>query len=171
MSKKVRSDIEWIFKIQSRSNYSKSRVVCCRIRLIPTIISKIKWVWSGLPLNQFYLCWLYVSLFPIKVRWSSILLIASCLLWASSISIFFTTSSIIFFSFQRFQGKLVECSPTQTPTQKLKNRFSTFSSQEISSKLVSLKMIFEALQSQAAWVKLFRFKNLESRFNCWVQTS
>jgi len=27
------------------------RVVLCRIRLFPTLISKIKWMWSGLPLK------------------------------------------------------------------------------------------------------------------------
>ena len=32
--------------------YSKSRVVLCRIRLFPTMISKIKWVLLGLPLIQ-----------------------------------------------------------------------------------------------------------------------
>ena len=29
------------------------RVLLCRIRLYPTLISKIKWFWSGLPLNIF----------------------------------------------------------------------------------------------------------------------
>ena len=29
----------------------KFRVVLCRIRLFPTLISKMKWLWSGLPLN------------------------------------------------------------------------------------------------------------------------
>ena len=32
----------------------KSRVVLCRIRIFPTKISKMKWVWSGLPLNTFF---------------------------------------------------------------------------------------------------------------------
>ena len=36
----------------------------------------------------------------------------------------------------------------QTPTQKLKSEFLKFSSQKISSSLVSLKMIFAALQSE-----------------------
>ena len=43
--------------------------------------------------------------------------------------------------------------PTSTPTQKFKNEFSIFSSQEIDSSLVSLEMIFEAPHSE-----LFRFK-------------
>ena len=30
----------------------KFRVVLCRIRLLPTLISKIKWLWSELPLNR-----------------------------------------------------------------------------------------------------------------------
>ena len=42
---------------------------------------------------------------------------------------------------------------TQTPTQKLKKGFWIFSYQEIGSSLISLEMIFEALQSE-----LFRFK-------------
>ena len=45
------------------------------------------------------------------------------------------------------------CPPTRTPTQKLKSGFLRFSSQEIGSSLISLWMIFEALQSE-----LFRFK-------------
>ena len=40
------------------------------------------------------------------------------------------------------------CPPTQTPTQKFKNGFLIFSSQGIALRLVSLKMIFEALQSE-----------------------
>ena len=36
-----RVKIDWIFKF---------RVVLCRIRLFPTLISKIKWIWSVLPL-------------------------------------------------------------------------------------------------------------------------
>ena len=45
------------------------------------------------------------------------------------------------------------CPPTQTPTQIRESGISMFSSQEIGSSLISLKMIFEALQSE-----LFRFK-------------
>ena len=50
--------------------------------------------------------------------------------------------------------------PTQTPTQNSKIWFPAFSSQEIGSRLVSLEMIFEALQS-----KLFRlnFQSLSSK--------
>ena len=40
------------------------------------------------------------------------------------------------------------CPPTQTPTQKLKSGFLRFSSQEIGSSLLSLEVIFEALQSE-----------------------
>ena len=40
------------------------------------------------------------------------------------------------------------CPDTQTPTQNFKSRFRIFSSQEIGSSLVLLKMIFEALQSE-----------------------
>ena len=43
--------------------------------------------------------------------------------------------------------------PTQTPTQKFKSGLSMYDSQEISSGLISLRMIFEALQSE-----LFRLK-------------
>ena len=45
------------------------------------------------------------------------------------------------------------CPPTQTPTHKLKSRFSTLSSQEICSRSVSFEMIFQALQ-----LELFRLK-------------
>ena len=33
----------------------KSTIVLCRIRLFPTMISKMKWVWYKLPLNQYKL--------------------------------------------------------------------------------------------------------------------
>ena len=58
MSEKVGSDIGrfWIwfnrFWVDGiLSNSSKSRVVLCRIRLFPPLISKIKWLWSELPLE------------------------------------------------------------------------------------------------------------------------
>ena len=40
------------------------------------------------------------------------------------------------------------CLPTKTPTQKLLDEFYIFSSHEIGLNLVSLNMIFEALQSE-----------------------
>jgi len=52
-------------------------------------------------------------------------------------------------------------SPTQTPTQKFKIRFSIFSSQEIVSSLVPLEMIFQALQSE---VLRFKFRLLSLKF-------
>ena len=52
--------------------------------------------------------------------------------------------------------------PTQTPTQKFKSGLSMYDSQEISSGLISLRMIFEALQSE-----LFRlnFYSLSSKIH------
>ena len=42
----------WISPIRLKWRYSKSRAVLCRIRLFPTLISKIKWILSQLPLNK-----------------------------------------------------------------------------------------------------------------------
>ena len=47
------------------------------------------------------------------------------------------------------------CPPTQTPTQKLKSVFSTFSSQITGSSSVSLEIIFYALQSELFSVKFY----------------
>ena len=58
MSERVGSDIErlWIwmkvsFRIDTRWRHSKFRVVLSRIRLSPTLFSKINWLSSGLPLK------------------------------------------------------------------------------------------------------------------------
>ena len=65
MSEKVGSDVDWLWwrhwwrqerhgvndgviEIQSRSVWHR----LCRIRLFSTMMSKMKWVWSGLPLNS-----------------------------------------------------------------------------------------------------------------------
>ena len=58
-------------------------------------------------------------------------------------------------------------SPTQTPTQKLKNGFSVFSSEEIASlKMVLLKMLFHAVQLERFRIKFnslnknaYKFRN------------
>ena len=50
MSERGGSDKERLQSILSLFNF---RVVLCRIRLIPTLISKIRWFWSELPLNFF----------------------------------------------------------------------------------------------------------------------
>ena len=64
MSELVGSDIERLWNWLSRSiqnrlkiNSFQFRVVLFRIRPIPTLISKIKWLWSGLPL----MCDPYIS--------------------------------------------------------------------------------------------------------------
>ena len=57
----------------------------------------------------------------------------------------FHNSCASFDKCQKFDGG---CPPTQTPTQKIKSRFTIFSSQENDPSLVSLKMIFETLQSE-----------------------
>ena len=64
-------------------------------------------------------------------------------------------------SFELCKKFFAGCPPTQTPTQKFKSEFWIFSSQEIGSILVSLEMIFEALQSSQAiqiqvWLALFK---------------
>ena len=56
-------------------------------------------------------------------------------------------------SFDTCQKFAASCPLTQTPTQIKKHEFLRFSSQEMGSSLVSLVMIFKALQSE-----LFRFK-------------
>ena len=58
------------------------------------------------------------------------------------------------------------CPPTQTPTQNLKIWFPTSSSQEIGSGLVSLEMIFQALQSEA---QILSYS--DSSFIRWVPKS
>ena len=45
-----------------------------------------------------------------------------------------------------FEKVLSGNAPTQTPTQNIKSVYSVFSSQEMSSSLISFEMIFEALQ-------------------------
>ena len=55
-----------------------------------------------------------------------------------------------------------ECPPTQTLTQKFKSIFSSFSSQEVDSSLVSLVMLFYALQSESFGVSFAGFKNPEN---------
>ena len=59
-----------------------------------------------------------------------------------------------------FLSNFAGCPPTQTPTQMFKIGFFIFGSQGISSGLVQLKVIFEALQSE-----IFRskFHSLESK--------
>ena len=56
-------------------------------------------------------------------------------------------------SFDLYEKFARWCPPTQTPTRKFKTGISIFSSQGMGSTLVSLRMIFKALQSE-----LFRFK-------------
>ena len=72
-----------------------------------------------------------------------------------SLSATLVSKDVKFFgaSFGLYEKFVGPCPPTPTPTQKFKNRFSIFSSQEIDPSLVSLEMIFEAPQSE-----LFRFK-------------
>ena len=47
------------------------------------------------------------------------------------------------------------CSPTQTPTQKLKSGFPVFSSQKIGSSSLSFSMIFKALKSKILRIKFY----------------
>ena len=58
MSERCGSDIERLWNLISRSTQNRLkmasfvfRVVLCRIRLFPTLISKIKWLWPELPLK------------------------------------------------------------------------------------------------------------------------
>ena len=57
-------------------------------------------------------------------------------------------------SFDLYEKFVGVCPPMRTPTQKFKNGFSMFCSQEMSSGLVSFPMIFEALQSELLSFKL-----------------
>ena len=50
MSERSGSDIERLWIWDSSFNF---RVVICRIHSFPTLISKIKWLWSGLLLNEY----------------------------------------------------------------------------------------------------------------------
>ena len=72
MSERGGSDIERLWSLNLQSILSRSinssfyfEVVVCRIRLFPTLISKIKWPGSGLPLTGKYLCLFIIYLFSI----------------------------------------------------------------------------------------------------------
>jgi len=72
MSERGGSDIERLWNWISSSGQKrlkmasfKFRVVVGRIRLFPTLISKIKWLGSGLPLIKF---WKKLSIFPKIVK-------------------------------------------------------------------------------------------------------
>ena len=84
MSERVGSDIKrlwnWISRLtQNRLKMTsfQFRVVLCRIRLLPTLISKIKWLGSGLPLKIHLNCrfglplifWFRHSSFVFKTFW------------------------------------------------------------------------------------------------------
>ena len=60
-------------------------------------------------------------------------------------------------SFELCEKFVRGCPPMETPTQKFKNEFSMFGSQEMSSSLVPFPMIFEALQSEL----------LDFKFHSW----
>ena len=72
--------------------------------------------------------------------------------WYQTIGIFIGRL-LVYIIYKLYANFVGQCPPTPTPTQKFKNVFSIFSSQEIGSSLVSLEMIFRALHSE-----LFRFK-------------
>ena len=72
-----------------------------------------------------------------------------------------TYNALIFCaSYDAYEKRAGEWSPTQTLTQKLKSLFPMFSSQEIGSSLVLLEMILESLQSG---IFRFKFHSLDSK--------